>query len=603
MAGSPKSGMRFLSRVDSPSGRIGLSGSERATRLAPLAPSPSARQSRGTREPEFRLLRVERKGARIPVTAILISLALFLLLAAPATAQKQNLDEMSLQRWAKLREVERHQLQIAEKYYREQNWKVAAAEYDKYLNLYEASDAASHALLKWSLCHVNLRQQNTAINDGFRSVIDYWPDSEDAIASAYYIGKTLKDIGQVHKAKPALSELVEQHPKHLAGVYAMVALADIAAIEKDQDAQVKAWSKLTFDAPRNKQTRNSCIDASVRLASHLFSAGNLTDAVAALATTYDEKQLSGQVVSRASGALRSLVSSQETEAKGQRLADQLISYLRGQEPEDLSSEQSKAEARNLCYLIADVHRDAGRDDQVLKVYGEIAKRFGSDDTLLARTAAWHKSHKDYDQARAAYRKFDNKIGGLSEIAISYREEKDLTSAISTYAKLASVDTEDPVRWKAESATTYRQFGKHAEAIEVYQELLQQDPGNGGRWLWEIATTYRDAGKWKEAIGFYRQTDRFPDNYREMAACHRRLKQHSEAVILYNQIAGGHKPSAPWALLQVGYTQEEAGQKDKAIASFKQVCKLFPKDAHASQAHAHLQNKYKLSVTLGGTKDE
>ena len=38
------------------------------------------------------------------------------------------LDELSLDRWKQLRETERYQLQIAEKYYREQNWKVAAAE-------------------------------------------------------------------------------------------------------------------------------------------------------------------------------------------------------------------------------------------------------------------------------------------------------------------------------------------------------------------------------------------------------------------------------------------------------------------------------------------
>ncbi len=229
-----------------------------------------------------------------------VALTLLFLLPTSAQAQKQSLDELSLERWAKLREVERHQMKIAEKYYREKNWKVAAAEYDKYLSLYEASDAASHALLKWSLCHVNLRKQNTAIDDGFRSVIDYWPDSEEAIASAYYIGKTLKDIGQLKKAKPTLSELVDKHPQHLAGVYGMVALADIAGIEKDEEAQVKAWKKLTFDAPRNRWTNSQCVDASLRLASYLLANGTLPEAVEALDTTYDDDQLSNQVVNRAS---------------------------------------------------------------------------------------------------------------------------------------------------------------------------------------------------------------------------------------------------------------------------------------------------------------
>jgi len=34
-----------------------------------------------------------------------------------------------------------------------------------------------------------------------------------------------------------------------------------------------------------------------------------------------------------------------------------------------------------------------------------------------------------------------------------------------------------------------------------------------------------------------------------------------------------------------------------------VCKRFPKNQYASQAHAHLQTKYKITVTLGGAKDE
>ena len=43
----------------------------------------------------------------------------------------------------------------------------------------------------------------------------------------------------------------------------------------------------------------------------------------------------------------------------------------------------------------------------------------------------------------------------------------------------------------------------------------------------------------------------------------------------------------------------AAKKEKAIKSFQQVCKRFPKSGQASRSHAHLQNKYKITVTLGG----
>ena len=41
------------------------------------------------------------------------------------SASAARLDQMSLDRWKKLREVERYQLKIAEKYFGEKKWKVA----------------------------------------------------------------------------------------------------------------------------------------------------------------------------------------------------------------------------------------------------------------------------------------------------------------------------------------------------------------------------------------------------------------------------------------------------------------------------------------------
>ena len=103
--------------------------------------------------------------------AILITL--FGVLARSADAQK--LDVLPLEQWAKLREVERYQLNIAEKYYQEKNYKIAASEYEKFLSLYESSEGAPYSLLKWSLCLVEQKKPNTAISEGFQSVIDYWP--------------------------------------------------------------------------------------------------------------------------------------------------------------------------------------------------------------------------------------------------------------------------------------------------------------------------------------------------------------------------------------------------------------------------------------------
>src|SRR5215216_1802378 len=126
-------------------------------------------------------------------------------------ARADELDELPLEDWKKLREVERYQLQIAEKYWREQNWKTAAAEYEKFMELYESSNGAPYAQLKWSLAQVKLKQQNTAMKEGFQTVIDYWPDSPQAIAASFYLGRTQHDIGRNKEAKVTLKQVAAKH--------------------------------------------------------------------------------------------------------------------------------------------------------------------------------------------------------------------------------------------------------------------------------------------------------------------------------------------------------------------------------------------------------
>ena len=40
-----------------------------------------------------------------------------------------------------------------------------------------------------------------------------------------------------------------------------------------------------------------------------------------------------------------------------------------------------------------------------------------------------------------------------------------------------------------------------------------------------------------------------------------------------------------------------------IRTFQLTCKRYPKSGQASRAHSHLQNKYNINVTLGGTEEE
>jgi len=522
--------------------------------------------------------------------------------ARSSVSVAEDLDELPLEGWKQLREVERYQLQIAEKYWREQTWGTAAAEYEKFLELYEKSNAAPYAQLKWSLAQVKLRKQNTAIKEGFQTVIDYWPDSPEAIAAAYYIGKTQKEIGRTREARTTLKNVAARNPEHLAAVFAIHELIDLAAVENDVAGRVDLWKKLTFDIKRTRESRGPCIQASQQLATHWFREGAFDEGLKSLATSYDANQLPAHVVAYLRTPLAELVDKEESRARGQALADKAIAWLKQVLPMDLMMPEPRQVARQILFGIAELTALARRDEQVPAAYETIVRTFTTDDEALGRLAGWYKSKANYDKARETYRRFADPGEGLHQVGYSYREQQNWPLAIQTYTQLIGQDPERKTRWKPELAATHRGAHQWAQAIAVYEELVHDDVANANRWRWEVASTHRDAGQFKEAIGHFRQCENFPENYKQMAWCHRQLKQPNEAIVLYNQVSSD-KGSAPWALLQIAYTREESGQTEPAIQAFQQVCKRYPKDQHASVAHAHLQQKYKISVTLGGAAEE
>jgi tetratricopeptide (TPR) repeat protein len=539
-----------------------------------------------------------------PFTIAITVLFTLLLLGASWTSA-QTIDEVFKAHVPKMREVERYQMNIAQKYFAERNWKVALTEYEKYLTLYERSGAAPYAQLKWSICMASLRQQNTAIKEGYQSVIDYWPDSQEAKWAQYYIGTTYRDIGRIPYAKKALQRLVTEFPKHTAAVYARSALETIAREEGDTASRVKLLKELTYSIMRDKWNSRICQDASRSLASYHFAVGAFDEGVQSIQTTYQKAPACWpQVVSHVRGPIGSLVGKDETRTRGTRLADLAITYVKRQIPADTSEEAALAEARRCFYAVIDLHNQAGRENDVLTGYQAMIKKFGVDDEILGNLAGWYKRRSSYDEARQVYRRFADGINGLAQVASSYREQNEVESAIAVYRQLQGQDREQLVKWKGEEAATYRQFRDFPAAIGLYRELIKLDIANAPAWLWSIGTAQQEAGLHAEAIGTLRQCeDHFPENYQRMASCHRALKQQKEALILYGQIIGGHPASAAWAQLQIGYTYEEMDAKEPAIRAFQAVCKKYPKVGYASTAHAHLQNKYKISVTLGGATDK
>lgn len=499
-------------------------------------------------------------------------LAFSVMLAGGAGAALAGpLDDLTVERFKELREAERYQYNIADKYYREQNWKVALAEFEKFLTLHEKSVGAPNAQLRWSLCQVHLRKLNTAIKEGFQTVIDYWPDSPEAVSAAYFIGRTYQDMGEMKSAKKALNNVLMKNKGHLATVLARIDLAEIARLENEIPRRVSLLKDVVFNADRTQPGALSpCQQASIALAQHYFSEGNFGEGAKSLATTYSVEQMPYHATHYAQGPAQTLTAETKTRQLGEKLADDAAVYITGLAPTDLKDDATKQVAKNCQFYIADMYNASRQPDKSRKIYDQLIEKFGAEDDILYRLAQWLKTQSKRDEARQTFARYKDDIEGQNQVAYSYREEHNPAS--------------------------------YAKAAEIYTALIARDGKNATRWQGEAAHALRDAGKYKEAIAMYRTWDSFPQAYWYMAVCHRALNEYKEALALFHQCATDPAWSSQ-ALLQIGYTYEQSGENEKAIKSLQAVCKRFPKSGEASQAHAHLQNKYKITATLGGAKDE
>ena len=534
---------------------------------------------------------------------LILGVALAVSLFANSAFAQNKIDEMSLDRWKLLRETERHQMNVAEKYYRERQYKIALGEYEKFVTLYEKSEGTSFAQFKWAICQIHLKKLNTAISDGFQTVIDYWPESQDAPNAAYYIGRCQKEMGEPKKAKKSYMQVVSKYETSLAAVYALSDMIDLADAEMDIPAKVATWRKLVYEIKRIPgDANNLCVQASIQLANYYFSVGQPVDGVASIGTTYKDNQFPYHLWYYCRTPIGQLAADVKSKDKADKSADGCVAAIRERIPTDLTKEEDKKNAREWSYYIADIHAYSRRDDKVIEAYQAIIKLYGVDDPTLQRFADWYKSVLKYDDARKLYGQFANRPEGLSQIAWSFVQQQKYDDAVAHYRQAAALDSQNQPKWNEAIAVAFRHGSRWKEAIDAFTENLKIDTANTEKWLWWIAITQRDGGMYKEAIGTFRQCTNFPENTKQMAWCHRVLKEWNESIILYNQVTSS-APDAPWALYQIAQVREASGDNEAAIKAYQIVCKKFPKDGHAAQAHAHLQTKYKINVTLGGAAEE
>lgn len=524
----------------------------------------SLRPGRGWTVPVNPIPRARARGYSPAPLSGLVAALVFVLLGflLPNTGHAlSDLEQIPVATFEKMREVERYQIKIAEKHYTSKNYKVALAEYEKFLTLYEKSPGAPYAQLMWSHTMVALKKPKTALREGFQSVIDYWPESHAANVAAYCIGDAYRKMGEVKKAQKAFEFSIKEFPDTPLALRSRLDLLHYARLHKEEDKVLGMLKDLTYVVKRTEFSNGACVKACQELATMHFFAQDFSSGRKALATSYKDEKLIQVVFDMTVKTMQHLLKKDETKRAALKLGDQLIAQVRRDSVEDSKN------AKGHLYRIAGLHGMLGRPSEIWNIYEEVEEKFGRDDGLRGKMAEWYLAREKRDLARKMYEEFENQVAGLEAIAGMHKED-----------------------------------GKFNEAIAVFLTLLDINGDNAKSYQGSIAGCYESLSEWRKAISMYRQIDDFPGTHFSMASCYRKLEEWKEAITLYTQCKVNDK-AAPRASLEIGFTYEQAKEPKNAIRTFQLTCKRYPKSGQAAQAHAHLQNKYNINVTLGGAEDE
>ena len=220
----------------------------------------------------------------IRITSLLAVCLPFLM--APCSLALSPLEQIPVGTFEKMKEVERYQMRIAEKHYTGGAFKTSLAEYEKFLTLYEKSPGAPYAQLMWSHSMMKLKKPKTALREGFQSVIDYWPESEEAVIAAYCIADAYRTMGEVKDAQKAFRFIIKEYQDHVIAIRSRLDLLHYARLHKDEAEQLSLLNDLTFKVARNEKSKAACEEASRELAQIHFFAQRFDDGKKALATTH-----------------------------------------------------------------------------------------------------------------------------------------------------------------------------------------------------------------------------------------------------------------------------------------------------------------------------
>ncbi len=482
-------------------------------------------------------------------------------LCGDALARRYPYGKLELKRYGELRESERYQCDVADRLFKQEKWRSALAEYEKFIKLHIKSVGAPYVQLRIAQCYEFRKLINRAVEE-YTAVVEYFPKSPEASIATFCIGRCLEGSGDFEPAIKQYGKVVADYPKATIAGDALWAGADLAERKGQLETAIGFRKRIVTDYPKAKRRR----DAAGWLMGHYLVTGKnvaaARDVIRAVRSDVDgEIHMANHLYRHAYGLHRN----KDTRKDAPAVMDEAIALYEGIYRQWPESPKALQASRSVIHS----YRYSGRLKEGVAAGVEHAKRFEDDDTGRQWTGQILEQMGNWDEGRLWYLRYKNRAAGALEAAASYSRQH-----------------------------------KYKDAHAAYMAVVQQYPDDAKRALYRLGYMHQYHSRdYAKAISAYRQSEYRPPSYLfEMAECFRRWKKYDEAISIHRQIRGFYQAGAPeamWRQAQVHEQRKKKGDEIKAITLLKKICDEHPRASQASRAHHRLESKYKISHTGGG----
>lgn len=482
---------------------------------------------------------------------------------------------------------ERDQYQRAEQLFEKKQFKLAGTEFDKFSLQFADSPAVSPAVFMKAYCMQNDLKRSAAIKV-FQQVIDYWPDD------AYFAGAAMYQIGSCYLAngdlRAGLKEMQKmvmhkEYRHHPLAAQALKWLADNARKNDDMSKALGYWRQTYEDFyESNRQQADWSRDESARYYIKTSKFSKIEDLVKLHnwkepKTTYPYytwlwDRAYHEVFASWYQANEAEQKKKDAEAFYKYWLKGRLAFLEKDRKWDFLSRSlnfalryRRAEKKVWEPLAEELVGIATSDARIKDVINILMAnaQFDAALPLTAKVKDAKSFHPWFFDRLLYYRRYDHAEHVLPRI----------------------VDTSLRA-WKSYELSYRREKWKACE--EILKEVLANDKDRSRSASYALARIYKDrTRKYDEAIKLYSMINEPPGTAFEIAECYRRKKDYKTAHNTYMEIENFFPKSGAEAAWRRAEMYHHARMKDKAIAEYRRLLKVYKDKGQSSRAHERLEN--------------